>query len=149
MTEQKFESWALVELFGHQRIVGRVTEQSVGGCSFVRVDVLKEDGSFYTRLLGNGAIYAINPMGEDEARVLAKSLAQKPVYAWEVESEMRRMLPVSESAPAPASDMVLRGPTPSTDLVAAQPDTLICPEGICMRDAGHDGEHEPDLGIPF
>lgn len=36
---QPFESWALVELFGHQRIAGHVTEQQIGGCQFVRVDV--------------------------------------------------------------------------------------------------------------
>jgi hypothetical protein len=37
--QQKFEQWAIVELFGHQRIAGLVTEQAVGGCSFVRVGV--------------------------------------------------------------------------------------------------------------
>jgi hypothetical protein len=40
MSEQdKFDSWAVVELFGHQQIAGRVTEASIGGCSFLRVDV--------------------------------------------------------------------------------------------------------------
>jgi hypothetical protein len=33
------EQWAIVEIFGHQRIAGRLTEQTIGGCSFVRVDV--------------------------------------------------------------------------------------------------------------
>lgn len=86
MTEQqKFESWGLVELFGHQRVVGRITEQSVGGCNFVRVDVLQADGSFYTRLFGSGAIYALNITSEEVARALAQRMEQKPVFAYELQ----------------------------------------------------------------
>ena len=33
-----FDSWAIVEIFGHQTFAGRVTEQAIGGASFVRVD---------------------------------------------------------------------------------------------------------------
>lgn len=36
---EKFEQWAIVDLFGHTRIAGKVSEQVIGGCSFVRVDV--------------------------------------------------------------------------------------------------------------
>ena len=31
--------WAIVEIFGHQRIAGFLSEQTIGGQSFVRVDV--------------------------------------------------------------------------------------------------------------
>jgi hypothetical protein len=33
VTEQteKFDSWCLIELFGHQRIAGRVTETTIAG----------------------------------------------------------------------------------------------------------------------
>ncbi len=44
MTEQKFEAWAIVELFGHQKIAGRLTEQTIGGCHFLRVDVPDVNG---------------------------------------------------------------------------------------------------------
>jgi hypothetical protein len=37
----KFDSFAIVEVFGHQKFAGRVTEQAIGGASFVRVDVPK------------------------------------------------------------------------------------------------------------
>lgn len=39
MSTDQFNSWCLVELFGHNRIVGKVSEATIGGCSFVRVDV--------------------------------------------------------------------------------------------------------------
>jgi hypothetical protein len=29
----QFDQWAVIELFGHNRIAGRVTEQVIGGCS--------------------------------------------------------------------------------------------------------------------
>ena len=31
--------WAIVEIFGHTRIAGRISEQSFGGAALVRVDV--------------------------------------------------------------------------------------------------------------
>lgn len=68
MDTHKFESWCIVELFGHQRIAGLVTEQTIGGCNFVRVDVPAiGDVPAYTKLLGQGAIYAINPVSETVA----------------------------------------------------------------------------------
>jgi len=29
-----FEAWGLLELFGHQRLAGRLSEQTIGGCHF-------------------------------------------------------------------------------------------------------------------
>jgi hypothetical protein len=79
----KFEAWAIVELFGHTTIAGKVSEQSIGGCSFVRVDVPEQEGhAAYTRLLGQGAIYAINPCSEEIARATAARLRPAPVLAY-------------------------------------------------------------------
>lgn len=58
--ESKFDVWAVVELFGHQRIAGRVTEQVIAGQGFIRVDVPAiGNQSGFTRLFGSGAIYSI------------------------------------------------------------------------------------------
>ena len=96
MSEQdKFDVWAVVELFGHQQIAGRVTEASIGGCSFLRVDVpdqpTVDNGSYYgpqpalpayTRYFGNGAIYAMNPCTEVAAREVAARIRVKPPIAF-------------------------------------------------------------------
>ena len=86
----KFESWGIVELFGHSQIAGKISEATIGGCSFVRVDVPSIDQSenaaspwAYTRLFGQGAIYAMNPTSEAVARARAK-LCQEPPYAYEL-----------------------------------------------------------------
>jgi hypothetical protein len=88
--QDKFESWGVVELFGHTTIAGKISEATIGGCSFVRVDVPNFDQSenahspwAYTRFLGQGAIYALNPTSEDVARIKARG-CQEPPFAWEV-----------------------------------------------------------------
>lgn len=84
MSETKFEAFGLVELFGHQRVVGKISEQSIGGCNFVRVDIPQKDGTFYTRFFGNGAIYAINITTEEVAMQLAARMDQEPAFAWQL-----------------------------------------------------------------
>lgn len=83
--ETKFKQWCLVELFGHQRIAGLVTEQTIGGCAFVRVDVpAVNDQTPFTKLFGNGAIYAMTPVAEEIAVAAAKSFRTVPVTPYEI-----------------------------------------------------------------
>lgn len=80
-----FSQWVVVELFGHQRIAGLLSEQTVGGCHFLRVDVPESDGQkAYTKLYGQGAIYAINFVEEKIARELARKLRPQPVHEYEL-----------------------------------------------------------------
>lgn len=86
MSEQtKFEEWALVELMGHQRIVGRVTEQTIAGGAFLRVDVPDADGKTkFTRFYGTSAIYAINPISAEIAITMAQKMDAAPVHRYEL-----------------------------------------------------------------
>lgn len=86
MSQDKFQQWCIVELFGHQRIAGLVTEQTIGGCNFVRVDVpeLGEQRKGFTRLFGQGAIYAINPVAEEVARLAARTIRAEPVSPFDL-----------------------------------------------------------------
>lgn len=77
---EKVEFWGIVELFGHNRIAGKVTEATIGGCSFVRVDVPAiESLPAFTKFYGNGAIYAMTPVSEEIARAAVTRLRTKPV----------------------------------------------------------------------
>lgn len=70
--------WAIVELFGHQRIIGQIGEQQIGGETFIRVDVPQVgDTPAFTKLYGKGAIYAMTPITEGLAREALE--AMKPV----------------------------------------------------------------------
>lgn len=84
MTE-KFEAYALVELFGHQRMAGKVTEQSIGGASFIRIDVpetSRQPG--FSRILNPSSIYAINPITLEAMTEMAASLDKAPLQAWDI-----------------------------------------------------------------
>lgn len=82
---QKFEEWALLELFGHQRLAGRVTEATIGGGAFVRVDVPDDKGrTVLTKFLNPSAIYAISPCDENVAVAAAQSIDSAPVKRYEL-----------------------------------------------------------------
>ena len=67
-------TWCVVDLFGHTRLAGQVSEQEIAGHGFVRVDVPKVgDLPAFTRFLGHGAIYSITPCDENTARAVAHS----------------------------------------------------------------------------
>jgi len=107
MSEQEqFDSWAVVELFGHQQIAGRVTEASIGGCSFLRVDVpdqpvlaarsyyaAAEAIPAYTRYFGQGAIYALNPCTEAAARGVAARIRATPAIPYDPPKPTQHALP--------------------------------------------------------
>ncbi len=77
---ESFDCWAIVEVMGHNRYAGRVTEQAIGGCAFVRVDVPAIDDRLpFTKLLGQGSIFAITPCSEEIARVAATQCYGRPI----------------------------------------------------------------------
>jgi hypothetical protein len=77
---ETFDCWAVVEVMGHQRYAGHVTEQAVGGCAFVRVDVpAVGDRLAFTKLLGQASIFAITPCSEEVARAAAADCYGKPI----------------------------------------------------------------------
>jgi len=81
--QAKFEAWAIVELFGHQRIAGKLTEQSIGGAHFVRVDVPDVDGrSGFTKLYTQGAIYGITFVEETVARMAANAVRDRLTHGY-------------------------------------------------------------------
>jgi hypothetical protein len=78
------KSWALVELFGHQRIVGMVTVEPPEFPGMIRVDVpdLLKDGKVIraglTRYIGKAALYGVTPIDEDTVRAMLPDVDGKP-----------------------------------------------------------------------
>ncbi|HEX6463950.1 MAG TPA: hypothetical protein VFZ98_05840 [Vicinamibacterales bacterium] len=76
---QPLETWAVVEVMGHKKFAGYVSEQVIGSNALIRVDVPETDqgGVFtrpYTKLIGPGSIYMLTPCTEDVARAAARTI---------------------------------------------------------------------------
>lgn len=79
------ETWAIVDLFGHQRLAGLVSEATIGGGSFIRVDVPAVDGQEpFTRYFGGAAIYSISPCTEVVAKAIVKGSNPRPVTPYDI-----------------------------------------------------------------
>ncbi len=82
---ESFNEWGLLELMGHNRIVGRISEATLAGGAFIRVDVPEFNGhAGFTRFFSPSAIYSINPMTEEVARGLLARNRHEPVSRYEL-----------------------------------------------------------------
>ncbi len=115
----KFDGWAVLEVFGHQRFAGYVTTEAYGQAVLFRIDVpelkararttkspgycngdycpagtVVQEGAVagYTKLFGAGAIYAITPCTEAAALEAVEEMQRRPV--------MKLTLPERPALPA-------------------------------------------------
>lgn len=107
MSEQKTDQFAIVELFGHARIAGRISEQNFGGATLVRVDVPEVryterhfDANMparevviaaHTRSFGGAAIYSINWVDEAAATLAAQSIKHRPIQVYGLKDTLNEM----------------------------------------------------------
>lgn len=80
------ETWAIVELMGHVRLGGRLTEEERFGAKMGRLDVPHGDG-FVTQFFGGGSVYRITIVDEAAARAVAVRTPE-PVSPWEMPKQI-------------------------------------------------------------
>lgn len=91
--------WAVVELFGHQRIAGELSDHLIGGDSFVRIDVPDVtvpagDGATrvipaHTKLFGGKAVYSVAFVDEGTALAAAHSIRHQPISSYTLLDALR------------------------------------------------------------
>lgn len=81
-----YEGPAIVELMGHRRLAGHVTEAQMYGTTLLRVDVPQGDGSTATQFYGGSSIYALTPTTEAMVERIAATNSVRPVERWELPS---------------------------------------------------------------
>jgi hypothetical protein len=96
-SSERFDTWAVVEVFGHQKLAGRISEQTIGGAGFIRVDVPETTrGAGFSRFYGPSAIYSITPTSEQAARLVAERLQPEAITVY---VPKLRALPASADEP--------------------------------------------------
>lgn len=88
-------TWGLVELMGHSKVAGRISEETRYGSTWLRVDVPEADNQIgFSQLYGAGAVYRITYTTEEIARLIAQEIHARPIKVWEL-----NLLPEPEEPP--------------------------------------------------
>jgi hypothetical protein len=105
MSEERFDLWCMVELFGHNKIAGKCTEQNIAGVNMLRVDVPEtEKQPSFTKFYNGTAIYAINPITEEVAKDIANKLSNAPITVYEVRNMIERNVLELKASKTPWED---------------------------------------------
>lgn len=103
-------TWAIVELMGHQVIAGQVTEVTVAGAPMLRVDVPEIAGAdgaeqrlAFTKFFAPGALYGLTPTDEASARHAVEHLRARPISPYTIPERVRAL-------PAPLFDVAAGDP---------------------------------------
>jgi hypothetical protein len=81
-----YEGHAILELMGHRRLGGHISEVTMYGGVFCRIDIPGPDGkTISTQFYGDKAIYCVSPCGEKEAMAVALANQPTPVTRYEVD----------------------------------------------------------------
>src|SRR5712664_1617724 len=93
-----FDDRAILELMGHRRLGGRVSEQLIAGAPFVRIDVpaIGEEKAA-TQFYSPGAVYCITPCAEELARRVAEGSRVRRVERWELQPWRHRVASTKRS----------------------------------------------------
>lgn len=84
------EKWAIVELMGHVRLAGRLSEEEKFGSKLGRIDIPKGE-SFVTQYFGASSVYRITLCTEETARA-AGSLNNVPMGIWDIREYLQPMV---------------------------------------------------------
>lgn len=85
MSAETFKGWAILELMGHRRLAGYVTEEEIAGAGMIRIDVPGEDGEMVaTQYYSPSALYCLSPVTEELARAVARNNQPTPVTRYEL-----------------------------------------------------------------
>lgn len=81
-----YEGWAIVDLFGHVKLAGTVSEAQQYGTTMLRIDVPSVDGSAaFTKFVGGSAIYSLVPTTQEIAEGVIRRARPVPVNPFEIQ----------------------------------------------------------------
>lgn len=92
MIEHDTKAWAIVELMGHRRLAGEVSQSTMFGVPLLRIDIpAVGEIPANTQMYGASAVYCVSIVEETVARAAAQSLQASPIAAFGMD-----LIPMSE-----------------------------------------------------
>lgn len=83
----EFGTWAILELMGHVKLAGYITEEELFGSKIGRIDIPGESGATaVTQYFGGHTVYRLTPVTEEVARAFAIGHQPAPVTRWELKT---------------------------------------------------------------
>lgn len=89
MTEEPFDQWGILELMGHIRVGGKVTEEQRFGATVGRIDIPTADG-VVTQYFGGSALFRFTPTTELIAREIGAGYDSMPIRPWDFSVQLRQ-----------------------------------------------------------
>jgi hypothetical protein len=88
--------WCVLELMGHVRLAGYVTEVQLAGFGMLHVAIPNDEGGFWEQHVPPASLYRMTTVAEDIARMVAKDSPGMPVQEYHVRAEIRAKIAQEE-----------------------------------------------------
>lgn len=79
-----FGVWGILELMGHVKMAGFITEEERFGVKMGRIDVPTDGDEPFTQFFGGSAVYRLTPVTEVVARAFAARNQARPVHVYDL-----------------------------------------------------------------
>lgn len=88
MDQANFSHWAILEVFGHEKYAGKVSTETIGSTSMIKLEVpeiVNEKVTLpgFIKFLNHTSIFSITPVTEEYAKEMAKTLSKHPIEGYE------------------------------------------------------------------
>lgn len=84
--QETIETWAYIEIMGHSKVAGRVSERKIGTAVMLQVDIPSaeegEKGLSHSELYSPAAIFSIKPTTEEWCRRFVRARVNYPVLPY-------------------------------------------------------------------
>jgi len=103
-TDNQLDTWALVELMGHRRVIARIRPATFPA-GFLQVDEPELPGHpARSQIVNPAAVYAIHPMTEEAALAYAARWRSAPLTEWDLPDQLRDLVRERRAAIEAARD---------------------------------------------
>jgi hypothetical protein len=100
------QTWAVVELMGHVKSAGLVSEENHFGTVMLRLDIPEVgDKPARTEFYGGSAIYRVTPCTEEVARLVLQQSFQAPIVAYQLPRPRRETFEPDVAEPVDGVDV--------------------------------------------